>query len=187
VQNPKVRLKAKHPKKRPIKLLTSYKTYFLYNPFMKKEILAKTLTPVYDELEDRIRLALNYQDPNDRVDFMITRNLILNLSPAADEFILKHYTYDTLIQDNITVNQQQSSDTSTSKTDAVNFDLYRTSEELLLEVNFAYDEKTKNTVLTLSSKSFIARAAFDEDTIKKVFELIKASIPYIKWGISYHF
>ena len=58
-------------------------------PEQAKVISAQTFTPVYDELEDRIRLSVNYQDVNNRIDFLITRNLIINLLPSIEEFIYK--------------------------------------------------------------------------------------------------
>jgi hypothetical protein len=154
---------------------------------MKKNIIANTFTPLYDELEDRIRLVINYQDIHNRVDFMITRNFILNLSPAAEEFISKHYENATLAQDNITVNSQKDTNQSLSQTDNVNLELFRTDEVLLLEVNFAFDINTKQTVLTLSSKNISAKAILDAYTMSQTFKVIKSAIPNIKWGISHHF
>lgn len=155
---------------------------------MKKNIIANTFTPVYDELEDRLRVAVNYQDIQNRVDFMITRNFILNLIPSAEEFILKHYNVEPLSQDNLTVSADSNNENEAlSKTDAVNLELYRSDEELLLEVNFSFDATTKQTLLTLSSKNIIAKIALDVLMLQKIIHVIKSAIPFIKWGISRHF
>lgn len=156
---------------------------------MKKNIIANTFTPVYDELEDRLRVAINYQDIQNRVDFMITRNFILNLIPSAEEFILKHYNAQPLTQDSLTVSAEANSseNEALSKTDSVNLELYRTDEELLLEVNFSFDTATKNTLLTFSSKNVTAKIVLDVLMLQKIIHVIKSAIPFIKWGISRHF
>lgn len=156
---------------------------------MKKNIIANTFTPVYDELEDRLRVAVNYQDIQNRVDFMITRNFILNLIPSAEEFILKHYNAQPLTQDSLTVSAESNSNENEalSKTDAVNLELYRRDDELLLEVNFSFDAATKQTLLTLSSKNVTAKIALDVLMLQKIIHVIKSAIPFIKWGISRHF
>ncbi|MDY0122989.1 hypothetical protein [Sulfurimonas sp.] len=150
---------------------------------MKREIAAKTFTPIYDELEDRLRLVINYQDIQNRVDFMITRSFIINLISTAQEFIEKHYG----VSDFKTLPEQESKDKGTSKTDNVNLELLRTSEELLLEVNFSFNINSKHTILTLSSKNMTAKADLDGFMLTQVFQVMKSAIPYIRWGISYNF
>jgi len=150
---------------------------------MKKNITAKTFTPIYDELEDRLRLVVNYQDIYNRVDFMITRNFILNLIPSAEEFMARHYgAVDFEIAP-----QVETKDKITSKTDNVNLELLRTSEELLLEVNFSFDINSKQTTMTLSSGNMVASASLDSFMLSQIFQVIKSAIPYIRWGISHHF
>lgn len=154
---------------------------------MKKNITANTFTPLYDELEDRIRVAINYQDIHNRVDFMITRNFILNLIPSAEEFMTNHYgMLDFKIAAKADINEN-TQNKSVSKTDNVNLDILRTSEELLLEVNFSFDKDSKQTLLILSSKNIVARASLDSFMLQQIFQVIKSAVPNIRWGISYHF
>ena len=49
------------------------------NTTNKKIVSALVFTPLYDQLEDRIRLVINYSDYDNRIDIMITRNFILDL------------------------------------------------------------------------------------------------------------
>jgi hypothetical protein len=150
---------------------------------MKKNITAKTFTPIYDSIEDRLRLVINYQDIQNRVDLMITRSFILDLIPSAEEFIAKYYG-----ELDVEVNtQSEIKERSTSKTDNINLELLRTSEELLLEVNFSYDPDSKHTVLTLSSKNIVAKTELDSFMLQQIIQVIKSAIPYIKWGISHYF
>jgi hypothetical protein len=154
---------------------------------MKKNIAANTFTPLYDEVEDRLRVVVNYQDMQNRVDFMITRNFILNLSPAAEEFIAKYYENNALVHHNNPSTVQQDTNQFISKTDTVNLELLRTNEELLLEVNFTFHTNTNQTTVTFSSKNIVAKALLDASTLSQTFQIIKSAIPYIKWGISHHF
>jgi len=150
---------------------------------MKRNITAKTFTPIYDEVEDRLRVVINYQDIQNRVDLMITRGFILNLIPSAEEFIAKYYG-DVHIPTDIS---SETKERSTSKTDGVNLELLKTDEELLREVNFSYVPNSKHTVLTLSSKTVIAQIEVDGFMLEQIIEVIKSAIPYIKWGISRYF
>jgi len=150
---------------------------------MKRNITAKTFTPIYDSIEDRLRLVINYQDIQNRVDLMITRSFILDLIPSAEEFIAKYYG-----ELDFEVNtQSEIKERSTSKTDNVNLELLRTNEELLQEVNFSYDPNSKHTILTLSSKNIVAKTELDSFMLQQIIQVIKSSIPYIKWGISHYF
>lgn len=150
-------------------------------------ILANTFTPIYDELEDRVRLVINYQDMPNRVDFMITRSFMLNLVPTAEEFIEACYIDETFVEDKLNNILDNQDSNRTSKTDTTNLELMRTTEELLLEVNFSFDIKTQLTSVTFKSKNKSTRAILDHFTFFQTINIIKASIPYIKWGISNHF
>jgi hypothetical protein len=150
---------------------------------MKKSITAKTFTPIYDSVEDRLRLVINYQDIQNRVDLMITRNFILDLIPSAEEFMAKHYDIGNFEQETIA----ETKEGATSKTDNVNLELLKTDEELLREVNFSYDPNSKHTTLRLSSKNITAITQVDGFMMGQIIQVIKSAIPYIKWGISHYF
>lgn len=158
---------------------------------MKKNILAKTFTPLYDETEDRLRVVINYQDIHSRVDFMITRNFILNLIPTAEEFILKQYGDISSSPQLMVVpkkeEMQSNKNNTLSPTDHVNLELLRTSEELLTEVNFSFNLSTKQTIVTFNSKNIVSKSALDASSLVQIFQVIKSAIPYIKWGISRNF
>lgn len=160
-----------------------------------KNIIAQTFTPTYDPIEDRIRLAINYQDAQNRVDFMITRSFILELIPTIQEFIFKNYPdedYDFTISKNSNNSQSQTEDKKqnsdfVSPTDSTNFELYRQDEELLREINLSCDPNTKLTTLTLSSQNNKAQTQLNFLLLTQITDIIKSAIPNIKWGISHHF
>lgn len=152
---------------------------------MQKKIQATTFTPIYDETEDRIRLVINYQDIQNRVDLMITRSFLLNLLPAAEEFVYKHYpTLSTQPQNSKETHNVQESKTAT---DGVNLELLKTEEELLTEVNFTLDANTNNTLVTFTSKNTTSSVLLTAELFEQTFNTIKSAIPFIKWGISHHF
>lgn len=146
-----------------------------------KKITVNTFTPVYDPTEDRIRLALNYQDAYDRADLMITRSFILKLLGAMEEFMLKHYGSGAEPYEKQPPAQEQK---GVSKTDGTNFELYKRDEELLLEVNFSYSPSTKDSTITFSSSGIQAAATLNEAMLKKFYEVLRGSIPFMSWGIS---
>lgn len=153
-----------------------------------KQIIANTFTPTYDLTEDRIRLSINYQDMQNRVDFMITRSFILNLLPSAEEFVHKHYgiEFSSYIKNNIE-EIKQTKQKELSDTDMSNLELFKIQDELLREVNFSIDPKTRDIIVKFSSSNTVAIASFDVNMFEKLFSVIKASIPFIKWGVSLDF
>lgn len=153
---------------------------------MKRDIKAISFTPKYDELEDRIRLSINYDDIQNRVDFMMTRAFILKLLPTLDEYMQRFYNLDLApvkpAQTN-TKEQAQSSE-STSLTDGANLELYAQGDELLIEVKLSYVKKTNISIVQFISKQSVATAQLDANAMKQVFTIIKSTIPFFSWGIS---
>lgn len=160
-------------------------------PEQAKIISAQTFTPVYDELEDRIRLSINYQDVNNRIDFLITRNLIINLLPSIEEFMTRHYDYEDT-QETITTQKMSNDEVEEnkilSKTNSANFALNLTIEDLLVKVDLSFDKNTQHTLLFFTSKkNHKAQAVLDKNLLLQIIKIIKSSIPTLKWGISTYF
>ncbi|WP_151901173.1 hypothetical protein [Sulfurimonas hydrogeniphila] len=151
---------------------------------MKKTVTAQTFTPIYDVVEDRIRFVINYEDIHNRIDFMITRNFILDLIPTAQEFLEKHFSLDTPIR---TIQENKNSAVSArTETDGVNLELYRTKEELLMEVNFTLQAKNEIKI-SLASQNILATAVVDAFVMQEIFHVLKSAIPNINWGIAENF
>ena len=156
---------------------------------MIKTINAKTFTPKYDEVEDRLRVVINYADVNSRVDFMITRSFVLRLFPTLEEYMIKYYSDDAEIPV-ITpqkIRESIKTDKQTAKTDATNLELFKTDNELLLEVNFSYKPTSKRTIVKFKSHNVEVIAQLDVASMKQIFSMIKSVIPFFSWGISEHF
>lgn len=149
---------------------------------MKKQIVGTTFTPMYNPIEDRICLVINYEDPYTRVDFMITRSFMLNLIPSAEEYFEQYYPRENKMQ--ITPVETPSFETPT---DNVNLELLQSTQELLLEVNFSLDENRQNIVLRLSSQNTQAVATLPPLIFESLIKSLKRSIPSLEWGIGFDF
>ena len=154
-----------------------------------KNINAISFTPKYDELEDRIRISINYDDFQNRVDLMLTRSLTIKLFPVFDEYILKFYDSEItpLTQSKNNIKEKILKEDSTSITDNSNLELYKQEDELLIEVKFSYIKNTKQSVVKFLSKDSEVTAQLDLNSIKQIFTIIKSSIPFFTWGISHNF
>ena len=156
---------------------------------MSKQITAISFTPKYDELEDRIRLSVNYDDITNRVDFMITRSFILKLFPVLEEYMLKFYASELSQQvtsPNPPTKESIQNNEATSLTDGINLELYKQEDELLKEVKFSYDKNNNLSVIVFISKDSEATARLDEKSMEQVFTIIKSTIPFFSWGISHN-
>ncbi len=164
---------------------------------MNKLININTITPIYDSLEDRIRLSINYQNITNRIDMMLTRSFMLQLLPAIEEYIYKHYP-DEPIEDEVNVELTYSNalteasevtDTPPSNRTPTNFEdfeLHKGLEDLIRTINLTYDKNTKLTTLTLISKDkYQAVITCNIDTLKSIIDTIKQSVPKLQWGIGY--
>ncbi len=151
-----------------------------------KKISAISFTPKYDELEDRIRISINYDNLTNRVDFMLTRSFILKLFPVLDEYMLKFYDADSTIISKTSdeIKEKVKDSKETSITNGIDLELYKQEDELLLEVKFSYVKETKLTIITFVSKNTEATAQLDVNSMKQIFIIIKSTIPFFSWGIS---
>jgi hypothetical protein len=151
---------------------------------MTNIIQANTFTPLYDEVEDRIRLVLNYQDISNRIDLMITRSFIINLISSVDDFVFQHYGDISPKLDNITIDQTSPKTKHTEQTDQTNLQLYYEKDQLLTKLDLKYDQDTKHTTIVFTTKDSVSAATMDATMLQALFDSIKKAIPNFKWGIS---
>lgn len=173
----------------------------------KKIITAINFTSAYDNIEDRIRLSINYQDYNNRVDFVITRNFILTFIPILNKYIQTYYQ-EFLANVNEENNEEletflkeQSQEKSSSKngqknkkqdgnskhfsmTDQSDLSFLRTEDQLLEKIDLTYNIHTKSTTLVFYSSKTKAQAILDFKSFSGIFKSFKLTIPLFKWGLS---
>jgi len=141
-------------------------------------IEAKTFTPVYDEVEDRIRLIINLDDI-DRADLMITRALIIKLLPLLEEFYEKHYSEFRV--DSVSIDSKNDSEESNSSV------IVKIEDELLMSVNLSFNKDNRQTILELISKSKKVVGVFNEELFNSFIKLLKESTPKFSWGLGFNF
>jgi spore coat protein CotH len=156
---------------------------------MKRSVNALSFTPKYDELEDRIRLSINYEDMTNRVDFMLSRAFILRLFPVLDDYMMKFYESDLEVQKNFkeAIKENIGKDKTTSMADEANLTLYRQEDELLVDLSFSHLKKNNKTLIKFHSQKTEASVELDAKAMKQIFTIIKSTIPFFSWGISYNF
>ena len=163
----------------------------------KRKINAVSFTPQYDAAEDRIRLSINYEDIQNRVDFVISRAFILKLYPTLDGYMAKFYESDTALEQHHTpirekireekvdkLEEKIDKNNETTLTDHVNLELYKQEDELLTDLNLTYIEENKQTFVKFSSLKTEAEVHLSGDGLKQVFTVLKSTIPFFSWGIS---
>ena len=143
-----------------------------------KTIEAKTFTPIYDEVEDRIRLIINLDDIN-RADLMITRSLIIKIIPMLEEFYEKHYS--GIEADEVMINSDSSKAESESST------VVKIDGELLLTINLSYNRDNQLTYIELKSSKSSVVATFNQELFNSFIKLLKNSIPKFSWGLGFIF
>jgi len=158
-----------------------------------KNIVATTFTPMYDQVEDRIRVVVNYSDINNRIDFMFTRNIIIDFIPQIDQYILNHYNTNNnkIIEIDTSFKNMRAEDIFEPKhieqTDNTDLNLLHLKNELLVKIDISYQVNTQLSLLTLTSHENIANAQLNGEMLKQLVESIKNTIPKYRWGISYYF
>ena len=141
-------------------------------------IEAKTFTPIYDEVEDRIRLIINLDNVS-RIDLMITRALIIKLIPMLEEFYEKHYS--DIETDEVTINSDSSKEKSESST------VVKIDGELLITINLSYNRDNQLTSIELTSSKNRVVANFNQELFNSFVKLLKNSIPKFSWGLGFNF
>ena len=141
-------------------------------------IEAKTFTPIYDEVEDRIRLIINI-DKKNRVDLMITRAFIIKLLPLFEEFYEKHYNEFRL--DSITIDSRNDNEENSNSI------IVKIDYELLMSVNLSFNKDNKQTILELITKNKKIVGIFNEELFNSFIKLLKGAIPKFSWGLGFNF
>jgi len=137
----------------------------------------KTLTPLYDEFEDRIRLMINYKSFSDRIDFMITRNMMLKLLPQMQDYLDIHFNLDANAKDQALLDDyaknSQHSETIAKK-----------SGVLLAKVDIRLTNNHKNiAIIFYGDDGTTATAIMDSICLQNFVKSLHNALPRLQWGI----
>jgi len=145
----------------------------------QKQIKIETIHPIYDVIEDRIRLSFNHKQETNHVDFMMTRKFLLQLLPSYEEYLSKVYADKTL-------NQKVSQNKNARLSNHNQLKPYQHRAALLKGIEFSYIEKTQQTLLSFYSTHTKAYVRLNYEALIEIFNIIKSTIPHFDWSISPH-
>lgn len=148
------------------------------NDLSQKTIPIEQFTCSYDNKEDRIRVAINYQDAVKRVDFWITRSFLLRLLPAFAKFGSTQSQMD-MANDGL---NSHANDTKPTPTD--NSMLELTKKEPILLENVSFSKNGETVILSFSSPStpqYIA--TLTPHGVDSLAQLLIKTAPTYDWGI----
>lgn len=145
----------------------------------KSIITALTFTPYYSEIEDRIRLVINYADFLNRVDFWITRAFLLKLAPSWEEYSYRYGSPQMMSSHKASPSLSNSSGTDNSTLAVTD------KEGVLLEaVDMTYEVSNGMFEIRLRGKEIEAIAVVNEEMMMVLIKTIFNAAPHQQWGIS---
>lgn len=141
-------------------------------------IKAQTFTPLYSQLEDRIRFVINYADYTQRVDLWLTRAFLLKLIPTIEDYLDQ---YDSTSN----VEIQQLTDTAAqSQTDTPTLIMTEKEGYLVHSVDMTYHQESQQFTLLFKTNGVEVMSTLTGPVLRTLLKSIFSSIPKIDWGIS---
>jgi len=144
-------------------------------------ITAKTFTAQYDGREDRIRWTINYNDPYQRIDYMISRAMLLRLFPVLEQ-ILPEGARAIRPERNAPLRN------GLAPTDSAALERTRDPEAPLLErVDFTHHPKAATYTVRFYAapeRHADTEATLNLDDLAKVTGILLGAVPFVAWGIA---
>lgn len=160
----------------------------------KKHLTANIFSTFYDEIEDRIRITVNYNSYESRSDLVLTRSLVIQFLPVLNKYIQKYYkeyledtvknSFDDISSDLQNLHSNNNKKQKLNFTNETDLNFLKKEDELLTQIQMHYNIKTKSTTLQLHSRKTLAKAILDESSFIRTVNSIKYVIPVYKWGLS---
>lgn len=150
-------------------------------------IQARDFTSTYDATEDRIRVVINYNVYEKRVDLWLTRALFLKLLPMLEEFIEK---YEVKTQPKPVSKEEKKAtfdaafQSAQKKTEMSTLAVMEKEPLLLKSVDMSYVGERGEFVLVFKTDTLHAKAVFKPSNARVVMRSIFNAAPHIAWGIS---
>lgn len=156
---------------------------------IKNYKLAKTFTASYSQREDRLRLTVNYKEPLERVDFWITRSMLLRLLPIMSKFGVReneatlesgqnYSSVDTPVKE---IDKEELYKKSSTKTDEDMFALTEKQPVLLEKVDFLKSASGADIFFGGEGEECVAKLTSEE--VDVLARLLIKSAPTYDWGI----
>ncbi len=154
-------------------------------------IQAKKLTFQYDRVEDRLKLLVNYDSIDARIDFFITRAMLFRLIPAIEQMLIKgeESVLKNNSQKDLKNSPQQAKENRLGrkqKTDHSTMQLLDQERVFLLEkVDFQFAPKNSIVTMIFSAKNEPqCIAKLTSENFSQVMNAMIASVPHTSWGMA---
>ena len=165
---------------------------------MKTLVEAEKFTAWYDAVEDRLRVAVNMDRPEARVDFWITRRLFLSIITQLEDFIdpkgigLEKRDIDKMIEKGSPSPQsvdtekkaEEKSRKESEKENKESNTRKDTEVSLLKTMNISWNKKSGKVSLNLISEEYEAEANLDTASMTALLRMLLMQAPAVEWGVS---
>ncbi len=166
---------------------------------MKTLIEAEKFTAWYDSAEDRLRVAINIDSPNARVDFWITRRFFLSLITQIEglldtqELGISKSEIDSMIEEG---HPEPKAEDNTSNEDIIenkesqkpietkDTQKSEISVSLLRNMDISVNKRENRVKLKLSSDCCEAEANLTLAAMSAFIKMLILQAPTVEWGIS---
>ena len=138
---------------------------------------AKTFTVLFDAREDRLRLVLNYEQPQERFDYWITRSFLLKLLPVLSNFN-PHSKQESI--KTLPISSQPS---SVASTDNITLELTQKDPYILDQIHFHILENQQIRIDFDPHPGPRYVAILSGEEINAIRNLLIQTAPSLEWGI----
>ncbi len=154
-------------------------------------IQAQKFTFQYDRIEDRLKLLVNYDSIDSRIDFFITRAMLFRLIPAIEQILIKGE--ESTLQNSVNTNEKNISLKTKEnrlgtkqKTDHSTMQLLDQERVFLLEkVDFQFAPKNSVVTMIFSAKNEPQCVAkLTSENFSQVMNAMIEAVPHTSWGMA---
>ncbi len=144
-------------------------------------VQAQTFTFKYDPREDRMILTLNYASNTARVDFMITRAMVLKLLPVIEQILMMK----SAPQPQAAAKKERSTRGKEEATDRDMLELMGKNRYLLEKIDFkTFKENSNIAMLFFAENTLQAQAVLTHENFSQIMNIMVQSLPHHGWGIA---
>jgi len=164
----------------------------------------ENLTFSYNQREDRILFIINHSNANQRIDFFVTRRMMLQLLEAFDNILINYCDNGKVFKDLYNNQEELVSSKILSKDEkkedkkeqnihwekSVNtkdLDFTKTKDPIILDsLSYSVSSSKNITLKFISSNKTYAISVMDFTMFQKTLSSMMRVIPFVSWGMSPH-
>jgi hypothetical protein len=148
-------------------------------------IKAQKFTFSYDRTEDRLKMLINYDLPEARIDFFITRVMLMRLIPVIEKILISSMTLQESEKSSNHLPKERRLGSKIA-TDETTLKLLDENRVYLLEkIDFQYQAKNNTVTLIFSAAGEIKCTAYlTAENFSQVMNGMLSAVPHSSWGIA---